>query len=71
MRKLKCYRDDLMERMKLKTQISDKNVNFLKRQEGMESRHRWKDATTILIILNIKLYLERKYLEKLHKNCMC
>lgn len=60
-----------MERMKLKTQISDKNVNFLKRQEGMESRHRWKDATTILIILNIKLYLERKYLEKLHKNCMC
>ena len=33
--------------MRLKTQISDKNVNFLKRQEGVESRHRWKDATTI------------------------
>lgn len=36
-----------------------RNVNLLKRQEGVESWHRWKDATTISDNTKHKTVLEQ------------
>lgn len=45
-------------------QRNDNNVNFLKRQDGMESRHRWKDATIISDNIQHKIVLEKKVFGK-------
>lgn len=43
----------------------------MKRQEGIESRHGWKDAMTISDNIQHKVACgEKMYLEKPYKNCM-
>lgn len=45
-------------------QRSGNNVNFPKRQAGMESRYRWKDATTISVNIKHKILHEKKVFGK-------